>query len=100
MTVDTPAGKQPGGGVRAPRPPFSLGTTVPRVRPERPATAETLPGPRGAAASAPEQVVRVTIERLDVQAVAPTTAKRATQPVPARRDSLAEYQRRRQEAKR
>jgi hypothetical protein len=45
-------------------------------------------------------VVRVTIERLDVQAVAPVAAKRDTQRASPRPDTLAEYVRRRQEAKR
>lgn len=50
--------------------------------------------------SAPEHVVRVTIERLDVNAVAPASGKPRARPAAPRRDTLAEYLRRRQEAKR
>jgi hypothetical protein len=55
---------------------------------------------RDAGTPPPEQVVRVTIERLDVHADAPPPKPTRRRPAETRQDTLADYARRRREAKR
>jgi hypothetical protein len=98
--------QEPLPGIR-PRPrspgnsPWTLETAVPRVvgGDGTRASAGRREG-RDAGTPPPEQVVRVTIERLDVHADAPPPKPPRRRPAETRRDTLADYARRRREAKR
>ena len=103
---DRPA-SAPDTGRRAPSPvprsPWSFDTTVPRfVAGREPASAPAARSDRERPEQpppAPEPVVRVTIGRLDVHAAPPDKARRA-RPTDVRRDTLADYARKRRESKR
>jgi hypothetical protein len=86
-----------------PRTPWSFETTVPRyVAGREPASAPAARSDRERPERpppAPEPVVRVTIGRLDVHAAPPDKPRRA-RPTDARRDTLADYARKRRESKR
>lgn len=82
-----------------PRPSFTTQGAIPRLGSSGPVPLHDRHDARRNAGPTPEPVVQVTIERLEVQAVAATGAPRKEK-APPRRDTLAEYLRRRQEATR